>query len=142
MMSLEDCQENYLYTSEIDPFLIQAMKNPRDRLSILKIERALEDFMMNIDLTQLEFPSMNGYLRMIVHKISHYFNLSHTFLPEKRAVLVNKQENSQIPTLKFQDLAKDDEVEEETSPPVKVLSRPNNNNKNNPEKPVRILKKK
>jgi len=137
-MSTEDIQENLMSNNnEMDPFLLEAMKNPRDRLSILKIEKNLEDFMKDLNLKEMEFPSMNGYLRMIVHKISHYFNLNHTFIPEKKAVLVNKTENSQIPTLKFQNMSKEKEEVEETTPPVKILSR----TKTNVEKPVRILQK-
>jgi len=140
-MSLESNQNN-LNHSEIDPFLMQALKTPKDCLSILEIERDLEEFMNDFNLKQMEFPSMNGYLRMLVHKISHCFNLSHTYLPEKRAVLIKKQENSQIPTFKFKDLAKEDDEEEDVKPPIRLLSRSNNSNKTNvPEKPIRILKK-
>jgi hypothetical protein len=94
----------------IDSFLINALKNPK---------------------SQKKFPPMNGYQRMIVHKIAHYYNLSHSYLNDKNAVTVVKNEKSEIPLLRLQDLI--EEPEEEVRPSVRLLKKPKilNNPNNN-----------
>jgi len=114
----------------IDSFLINALKNPKSQKKdcsfILKIDKEMEMFMKDKSMTQKKFPPMNGYQRMIVHKIAHYYNLSHSYLNDKNAVTVVKNEKSEIPLLRLQDLI--EEPEEEVRPSVRLLKKPKNNN--------------
>jgi hypothetical protein len=114
----------------IDSFLINALKNPKiqkkDCSFVLKIDKEMEMFMKDKSMTQKKFPPMNGYQRMIVHKIAHYYNLSHSYLNDKNAVTVVKNEKSEIPLLRLQDLI--EESEEEVRPSVRLLKKPKINN--------------
>lgn len=113
----------------IDSFLINALKNPKSQKKdcsfILKIDKEMEMFMKDKSMSQKKFPPMNGYQRMIVHKIAHYYNLSHSYLNDKNAVTVVKNEKSEIPLLRLQDLI--EEPEEEVRPSVRLLKKPKNN---------------
>jgi len=117
----------------IDPFLISALKCPRDRPVLFGIDNELEMFIKDKYSFQKEFPPMNRYQRMIVHKMAHYFKLGHVYLPDKRAVFVQKQDDSQIPVKRLVDLCDDEPVK----PAVRLLKRPNRVSDNS----VRILNK-
>eukprot|EP01124_Arcella_intermedia_P029043 TRINITY_DN6039_c1_g1_i3.p1 TRINITY_DN6039_c1_g1~~TRINITY_DN6039_c1_g1_i3.p1 ORF type:complete len:968 (-),score=262.21 TRINITY_DN6039_c1_g1_i3:2-2905(-) len=116
-----DSAQSSVRPLELDPFLLSALNSQRDRMTILKLDKQLEQFMRNPDATHLEFPPMNGYQRMIVHKVAHYFGLMHTYDRLKKSVTVFKQEMSRIPVLRFNDLA---EQPDDRSAVVKLLMKP------------------
>ncbi|KAI0242417.1 hypothetical protein L0F63_001911 [Massospora cicadina] len=53
---------------------------------------------------------MNSYQRRVVHRVADYFNLSHSLDSDKKAIVLRKNERTEIPVLRMSDLI---EVEEE-----------------------------
>jgi hypothetical protein len=106
--------------SEIDPFLSNALNNPRDRFTILKLEKDLGAFLSDtrygfvgplffgsfspinvlsfsfmhlFSRVRLDFPPMTSYQRLIVHRVAQHFKLGHTvvdFDGARRAIILFK----------------------------------------------------
>ena len=46
--------------------------------------------------TRLEFPPMNSYQRLIIHRVAAYFKLSHVVDPSGKAVVLYKSAETQM----------------------------------------------
>ncbi|KAF9136946.1 R3H domain-containing protein 1 [Linnemannia schmuckeri] len=99
----------------LDEFLVNALKNRQERIFLLKLDREFCSFINNPSQPQLEFPTLNGYYRMMVHKVANYFKLTRIVDPSQKIILF-KTESSAIPPLRISDLA-----EEEDEQPVKMM---------------------
>eukprot|EP01129_Flabellula_baltica_P001981 TRINITY_DN11865_c0_g1_i1.p1 TRINITY_DN11865_c0_g1~~TRINITY_DN11865_c0_g1_i1.p1 ORF type:complete len:417 (-),score=85.87 TRINITY_DN11865_c0_g1_i1:26-1231(-) len=100
---------------EIDDFLLNALQSPVDRPFILKVDRDLGEFIEQSEESEKYFFNQNGYRRMIIHKIAHYFGLSHMYAPEMDALIVFKEEGSAVPVLRMHDFAEFPKLEEKMS---------------------------
>ncbi|CAG8541257.1 10788_t:CDS:2, partial [Diversispora eburnea] len=112
------------FNTGLDGFLLAALKNPKDRLFLLKLDREMERF-INDNHTRLEFPPMNSYQRLIVHRVAQYFKLSHVVDNSGKAVILYKSPETLIPTLRFSDLLEQEEEKPEKS--VKIMRRQQTN---------------
>ncbi|CAO3569204.1 unnamed protein product [Mortierella alpina] len=102
--------------SALDEFLVNALKNRQDRIFLLKLDRELCSFINNPSQDKLEFPSMNSYYRMVIHRVANYFKITRMVDPMQKTIVLYKTEQSAIPALRFSDL-----VEEEEEQPVKHM---------------------
>ncbi|KAF9941800.1 R3H domain-containing protein 1 [Mortierella alpina] len=102
--------------SALDEFLVNALKNRQDRIFLLKLDRELCSFINNPGQDKLEFPSMNSYYRMVIHRVANYFKITRMVDPMQKTIVLYKTEQSAIPALRFSDL-----VEEEEEQPVKHM---------------------
>ncbi|KAF9596262.1 hypothetical protein IFM89_008425 [Coptis chinensis] len=60
----------------IDPFLKEALQNPRHRLTILRMELDIQSFMQNHDQQQFEFQHFpTSYLRLAAHRVAQHYGL-------------------------------------------------------------------
>ncbi|CAG8707580.1 20434_t:CDS:2 [Gigaspora margarita] len=109
------------FNTGLDGFLLAALKNPKDRLFLLKLDREMERFINEKNHTRLEFPPMNSYQRLIVHRVAQYFKLSHVVDSSGKAVVLYKSSDTQIPILRFSDLLEQEEEKPEKS--VKIMRR-------------------
>ncbi|CAG8573128.1 1769_t:CDS:2, partial [Scutellospora calospora] len=109
------------FNTGLDGFLLAALKNPKDRLFLLKLDREMERFINDKNHTRLEFPPMNSYQRLIVHRVAQYFKLSHVVDSSGKAVVLYKSPDTQIPILRFSDLLEQEEEKPEKS--VKIMRR-------------------
>eukprot|EP01117_Protostelium_nocturnum_P013551 TRINITY_DN5063_c0_g2_i2.p1 TRINITY_DN5063_c0_g2~~TRINITY_DN5063_c0_g2_i2.p1 ORF type:complete len:867 (-),score=327.89 TRINITY_DN5063_c0_g2_i2:39-2639(-) len=130
---------------QIDQFLMNALANPRDRLTILKLDSDLEKFIQNPKQTRLQFPSQSSYQRLIIHRVAQYFQLEHIVSehePGKRSVVLQKTPNSRVPVVRFSDLVEQPEAPPTSNKSFKIMRRGNhsqhssqsdrsNNNNNN-----------
>jgi len=110
---------------EIDRFLLTALSNQRDRITILKLEQVLEKFIKDGRRNRLEFPAMSSYQRLILHRVAQYFRLEHSVVELdalKRTIILNKTSESRIPVLRFFDLVEQETIEIQTKP-VKIMKR-------------------
>ncbi|GBP34393.1 Protein encore [Eumeta japonica] len=81
-------------------------KNPRDRLTLLKIERELYALVNDTGRCVVRFPVMTSYGRMLVHRCAALFQLAHHLdHNNKGSVLVSKSGTSggRIPCMAFRD---------------------------------------
>ncbi|CAI2165045.1 7845_t:CDS:2 [Funneliformis geosporum] len=109
------------FNTGLDGFLLAALKNPKDRLFLLKLDREMERFIKEKNRTRLEFPPMNSYQRLIVHRVAQYFKLSHVVDTSGKAVVLYKSAETQMPILRFSDLLEQEEEKPEKS--VKIMRR-------------------
>ncbi|KAF9428746.1 R3H domain-containing protein 1, partial [Podila epigama] len=114
----EDGNEN---ESTFDEFLITALKNRNDRIFLLKLELEFTNFINNQSQDQLDFPSLNSYYRMVIHRVANYFKLTRVVDPLHKTIIMYKTDQSAIPALRFSDLM--EEEEEQTIKPMKLLKR-------------------
>ncbi|KAF9292090.1 R3H domain-containing protein 1 [Mortierella alpina] len=107
--------------SALDEFLVNALRNRQDRIFLLKLDRELCSFINNPSQDKLEFPSMNSYYRMVIHRVANYFKITRMVDPMQKTIVLYKTEQSAIPALRFSDLV--EEEEEQPVKPMKLLKR-------------------
>ncbi|XP_022742110.1 cAMP-regulated phosphoprotein 21-like [Durio zibethinus] len=62
--------------SVVDPFLVEALQNPRHRLTILRMELDIQRFLQNSDQKQFEFQHFpTSYLRLAAHRVAQHYGL-------------------------------------------------------------------
>ncbi|KAL1813457.1 hypothetical protein ACET3Z_023522 [Daucus carota] len=60
----------------VDPFLVEALQNPRHRLTILRMELDIQNFLKNSDQQQFEFQHFpTSYLRLAAHRVAQHYGL-------------------------------------------------------------------
>ncbi|KAF9217341.1 R3H domain-containing protein 1 [Podila verticillata] len=121
MEALDVDEEGNENESTFDEFLITALKNRNDRIFLLKLELEFTNFINNQSQEQLDFPSLNSYYRMVIHRVANYFKLTRVVDPIHKTIIMYKTDQSAIPALRFSDLM--EEEEEQVVRPMKVLKR-------------------
>ncbi|XP_064926444.1 R3H domain-containing protein 1 isoform X29 [Columba livia] len=114
MLSRDSSQE-YTDSTGIDlhEFLVNTLKNnPRDRMTLLKLEQEILDFIGNNEVPRKKFPPMTSYHRMLLHRVAAYFGLEHNVDQSGKAVIVNKTSNTRIPDQKFCEHIKDEKSDD------------------------------
>ncbi|CAN8298151.1 unnamed protein product [Cochlearia groenlandica] len=88
----------------VDPFLVEALQNPRHRLTILRMELDIQKFFQSPDQQQFEFlPLPTSYLRLVAHRVAQHYGLFTTVLDSGdldgsgNRILVNKTVESRYP---------------------------------------------
>ena len=99
----ENIQEQNCKIGELDSFILNSINQPKDRIFLLKLDKELENFIKNASKTTLTFPKFNTYQRLIIHKTSHYFGLTHVTNNLGQIVLY-KTVCSKIPAIRISDL--------------------------------------
>ncbi|KAI8603508.1 hypothetical protein EDD21DRAFT_368886 [Dissophora ornata] len=105
-----------------------ALKKRQDRLFLLKLDRDFCNFIENTSQEELEFPWLNSYYRMMIHRSAIYFQLARKVDPLHKRITLSKTEHSAIPILRFCDLVEEeDEADEKeggqssTEPSIKAI---------------------
>ncbi|KAI4325608.1 hypothetical protein MLD38_030990 [Melastoma candidum] len=63
-------------TSSVDPFLVEALLNPRHRLTVLRMELDIQSFMHDPNQQCFEFPHYpTSYLRLAAHRAAQHYGL-------------------------------------------------------------------
>ncbi|XP_031500858.1 uncharacterized protein LOC116264661 isoform X1 [Nymphaea colorata] len=98
--------------AQVDPFLREALQNPRERLSILRMEQDVEKFIHDPRQQQLEFQQLpTSYLRLAAHRIAqHYYLQSMVVLDNNLAdssgskIVLRKIPGSRLPLVRLADI--------------------------------------
>ncbi|KNC96694.1 uncharacterized protein SPPG_07906 [Spizellomyces punctatus DAOM BR117] len=93
--------------ASVDPLLLTAVRSSKDRLFVLKLDQRCDEFLKDASQTRLEFPQMNSYQRLIVHRVAQYFKLVHVADSARRAVVLYKNADSETPCLRLCDIPLD-----------------------------------
>ncbi|KAF9933137.1 hypothetical protein FBU30_006461 [Linnemannia zychae] len=114
--------EDQTATTATDEVLLTALQNRQDRFFLLKLEREYCNFIEDPSKDVLEYPFLNSYFRMMIHRSAIYYQLARSVDVVQRKIRLTKTEHSAIPSLRFQELV---EEEEDTTPvkSFKVLKR-------------------
>ncbi|KAJ3204936.1 cAMP-regulated phosphoprotein 21 [Clydaea vesicula] len=93
----------------IDIFLLSTVKNQKDRLFVLKIDLDLEAYALDSSRTKMEFPGMNSYQRLIIHRIAHLYGMAHVVDANRRAVIIYKTTETRVPSTLLRNIPMDEE---------------------------------
>lgn len=88
----------------VDPVLLEATRSLKDRQFILGIEqdchRCLStEYLNNCHLTcspMIEYQHLNSYLRLLVHKVGHHYNLGHQWDAHRQCLVLYRLEGSRM----------------------------------------------
>ncbi|KAJ3226675.1 R3H domain-containing protein 2 [Clydaea vesicula] len=99
----------------IDTFLVSTVKNQKDRLFVLKIDVDLEAYALDSHRTKMEFPGMNSYQRLIIHRIAHQYGMAHVVDASRRAVIIYKTNATSVPPLLLRNIPLSEDTKTEKS---------------------------
>lgn len=78
-----------------DPRLLEALDSPKDRIMVLKLEQDFVDFVKDPKEASLTLPQLNGYHRMLAHRLADYYMLGHV-VEDSTAVQIYKTANCRL----------------------------------------------
>ncbi|KAF9302976.1 R3H domain-containing protein 2, partial [Linnemannia elongata] len=78
----------------LDEVLLTALQNRQDRLFLLKLEREYCNFIEDPSKELLEFPWLNSYFRMMIHRSAIYYRLARTVDAAQKKIVLSKTEHS------------------------------------------------
>ncbi|XP_047317218.1 R3H domain-containing protein 1-like [Impatiens glandulifera] len=96
--------------SAVDPFLVEALQNPRHRLTVLRMEQDIQQFLQNAYAQQFEFQYLpTSYLRLAAHRVSQHYGLQ-TLVQDNlldgqgTKIIVRKLTESRYPAMHLSDI--------------------------------------
>ncbi|CAA7398348.1 unnamed protein product [Spirodela intermedia] len=96
--------------SQVDPFLVEALENPRHRLTVLRMEMDVQRFLQSSDQYQFEFQHFpSSYLRRAAHRVAQHYGLQTLVLDGaaadgKARILAVKTAESRNPPICLSDI--------------------------------------
>lgn len=122
-------KEKESYASMVDPFLVEALQNPRHRLTILRMELDVQKFLQNPEQLQFEFQHFpTSYLRLAAHRVAQHYGLQ-TIVWDNFAdglgnkIVVRKTAEIKYPPICLSDVPAK-QSENSKHEPVKIAIRP------------------
>ncbi|KAL4587336.1 hypothetical protein LXL04_000205 [Taraxacum kok-saghyz] len=115
-------------TMAVDPFLVEALQNPRHRLSILRMELDIQKFIQNSEQTQFEFQHFpTSYLRLAAHRVAQHYTLQTMVLDnysdtQGTRILVKKLPETKYPSVILSDIPT--KLSEHEKQDVKIVLKP------------------
>lgn len=118
--------------SMVDPFLVEALQNPRHRLTILRMELDIQRFLHNSDQQQFEFQHFpTSYLRLAAHRVAQHYGLQ-TMVQDGgldgqgNRILVRKTAENRYPAVRLSEIPAK-QLESDKPEHVKIVIRPRPN---------------
>lgn len=118
-------------SSMVDPFLVEALQNPRHRLTILRMELDVQTFLQNPEQLQFEFPHFpTSYLRLAAHRVAQHYGLQTMVLDNLidgpgTKIVVRKTADSKYPSVCLSDIpAKQSENSKNEQVKIAIRRRP------------------
>eukprot|EP01018_Ginkgo_biloba_P012750 Gb_08871 [translate_table: standard] len=98
--------------NQVDQFLREAIQNPRERLSVLRMEQDVEKFIQNPRQQQLEFPQLpTSYLRLAAHRVAQHYCLQSMVVVDNNSldgsgskIIAQKTSESRYPPIRLADI--------------------------------------
>ncbi|KAM1671699.1 hypothetical protein EV1_039701 [Malus domestica] len=98
--------------NQVDQFLREALQNPRERLSILRMEQDVEKFIRDPLQQQLEFQQLpTSYLRLAAHRVAQHYSLQSMVLLDDNLpdgsgsrIIVRKTPECRLPLIRLADI--------------------------------------
>ncbi|KAG5252656.1 cAMP-regulated phosphoprotein [Salix suchowensis] len=90
----------------MDPFLVEALQNPRHRLTILRMELDIQRFLQNPDQQLFEFQHFpTSYLRLAAHRVAQHYGLI-TMVQDGQVnkILVQKTSECRYPAVRLSEI--------------------------------------
>lgn len=124
--------------NQVDQFLREALQNPRERLSILRMEQDVEKFIRDPAQQQFEFPQLpTSYLRLAAHRVAQHYSLQSMVLLDNSLpdgsgsrIIVRKTAECQLPQIRLADIPVNLPSEESGVVKVAIKQRPQKRSQN------------
>lgn len=122
--------------NQVDQFLREALQNPRERLSILRMEQDIEQFIQDPMQQQMEFQQLpTSYLRLAAHRVAqHYFLQSMVLLDNSlpdgsgsRIIVQKTSTECRLPRIRLADIPVNLPQEDSGVVKVAIKQRPQKN---------------
>ncbi|XP_008443221.2 uncharacterized protein LOC103486865 isoform X2 [Cucumis melo] len=118
--------------SMVDPFLVEALQNPRHRLTILRMELDIQKFLNNPDQQLFEFQHFpTSYLRLAAHRVAQHYGLQ-TMVQDSgidgfgNRIVVRKMVENRLPSVRLSEIPAK-QLDNEKHEQVKIVIRPRPN---------------
>lgn len=118
--------------SMVDPFLVEALQNPRHRLTILRMELDIQRFLQNPNQQQFEFQHFpTSYLRLAAHRVAQHYGLI-TMVQDSgidglaNKILVKKTAENRYPAVLLSEIPAK-QLESDKPEQLKIAIRPRSN---------------
>ncbi|KZV55284.1 hypothetical protein F511_06761 [Dorcoceras hygrometricum] len=116
----------------VDQFLREAIQNPRERLSVLRMEQDIEKFIRDPTRDQMEFQHLpTSYLRLAAHRVAQHYSLQSMVLLDNNLpdgsgsrIIVRKTANIRLPLIRLADIPVNLPTEEGGALKVAIKQRP------------------
>ncbi|KAI4382659.1 hypothetical protein MLD38_008595 [Melastoma candidum] len=107
---VEKVEEDAL--AQIDQFLREALQNPRERLSVLRMEQDVLNFICDPTQQQMEFQQLpTSYLRLAAHRVAQHYCLQSMVLLDSNfpdgsnsRIIVRKTAECRMPSIRLADI--------------------------------------
>jgi hypothetical protein len=103
-----------------DEKLLEALRSPRDRLFVVKIEQDFIDFIKDSRENELCLPNCNTFYRMLAHRLADYYLLGHVVDTTMTGVKITRTPYCRIPPPVSQMV---DPAKGTNTPPVELPAR-------------------
>ncbi|KAI6784428.1 R3H domain-containing protein-like protein [Emericellopsis cladophorae] len=107
-----------IYRQAPDDKLIDAMRDQKDRLYLLRVEALLINFVENSNKPFEDVVAGNSFYRMLAHKLADYYHMTHSYEPSKDAVRIFRTPFCRVPTSLANWNPEPKAEEKEESPPM------------------------
>ncbi|XP_020223882.1 R3H domain-containing protein 1 [Cajanus cajan] len=118
--------------SMVDPFLVEALQNPRHRVTILRMELDIQRFLNNADQQHFEFPHFpSSYLRLAAHRVAQHYGMQ-TVVQDNgldsqgTRIMVRKIAESRYPVVRLSEIPAK-QLEKDKPELIKIAIRPRPN---------------
>ncbi|CAK9136615.1 unnamed protein product [Ilex paraguariensis] len=118
--------------NSVDQFLREAIQNPRERLSVLRMEQDVEKFIRDPTRQQMEFQQLpTSYLRLAAHRVAQHYSLQSMVLLDNNVpdgsgsrIIVRKPSECQLPLIRLADIPVNLPTEDSGATKVAIKQRP------------------
>ncbi|KAK7393035.1 hypothetical protein VNO78_21486 [Psophocarpus tetragonolobus] len=115
--------------SMVDPFLVEALQNPRHRVTILRMELDIQRFLTNADQQHFEFQHFpSSYLRLAAHRVAQHYGMQ-TMVQDNgldgqgTRIMVRKIAESRYPVIRLSEIPAK-QLENDKPEKIKIAIRP------------------
>ncbi|KAH1228432.1 hypothetical protein AAZX31_10G097400 [Glycine max] len=116
----------------VDPFLVEALQNPRHRVTILRMELDIQRFLNNADQQHFEFQHFpSSYLRLAAHRVAQHYGMQtmvqdNGFNGQGTRIMVRKIAESRYPVVCLSEIPAK-QLEDDKPEQIKIAIRPRQN---------------
>ncbi|KAJ3568618.1 hypothetical protein NPX13_g6360 [Xylaria arbuscula] len=109
---------NSIYGKNPDEKLLEAMKSPKDRLFLLRLEQDVINFVLSSKEPYMDLPPNNSFCRMLTHKLADYYHMTHSFEAVQGSVRIFRTPFCRVPASLASIIETNTEEKPKTPPPV------------------------
>ncbi|KAI0395432.1 hypothetical protein F5Y17DRAFT_456994 [Xylariaceae sp. FL0594] len=109
---------NSIYGKNPDEKLLEAMKSPKDRIFLLKLEQDVINFVQSSKEPYMDLPPNNSFCRMLTHKLADYYHMTHSFEAVQNAVRIYRTPFCRVPPSLASIIENKADESPKTPPPV------------------------